>query len=312
MKIFLTGASGLVGSCFAQMAASAGHHVVGTTGGSSLRIAGVTTQVKLNLADLREVDRAVLEARPDAIVNAAAISEPYKCDADPVHSTAINVQLPEHLAMLAGRNGARFIHLSSEQAFDGTRPPYRTTDAVSPINEYARQKVESERRVQTAAPRNSATVRAPLLMGNSAGEKRSVHERLFAEWAAGKTPKLFADEFRQTCTAENLSAALLELCERRDLIGLFHWAGAELTSRYDQGVRIRSHFQLPEERAPIQRVTRAELPEMARARQANLQLDLEPLRSALRTRAQTFDEQLATCRVPSWAADWHRANRAIS
>ena len=78
--------------------------------------------------------------------------------------------------------------------------PYSAGDPVSPINLYGRQKIESERAVLAAAAEFAVTLRVPLLLGNSATGQRSNHERLLADWAAGRTPKLFVDEFRQPCT----------------------------------------------------------------------------------------------------------------
>ena len=50
---------------------------------------------------------------------------------------------------------------------------------------------------------------------------------------------------------ENLADVLLDLCDRRDLCGVFHWAGAELISRYELGLRVRDHFKLSAALAPI-------------------------------------------------------------
>ncbi len=183
--------------------------------------------------------------------------------------------------------------------------PYRRDDPVAPINLYGRQKVESERLVHAAAPEFAVTLRAPLLMGNSAAGRRSLHERMFADWAAGKTPKLFTDEFRQPCTAENLAEAMLELCERPQLLGVYHWAGAELISRHALGRRLREHFKLSERQAPLAAVTRAEVPGAAQKRQACLALDLAPLAGTLKTRPQTIAEQLAELRVPAPCREWY-------
>jgi dTDP-4-dehydrorhamnose reductase len=210
------------------------------------------------------------------------------------------------LARLAHHLSARLVHISSEQVFDGSRTSsYAIGDATSPINLYGRQKIESERAVQAQAAEFAVTLRAPLLMGNSPGGKRSNHERLFADWAAGRPVKLYADEFRQTCTAENLAEVMLELCERRDVRGVCHWAGAELLSRYELGRRIRTHFKLSETDAPISAITRAETPEAAKKRQACLALDLAPLRGLLKTQPQTIEAQLAELHVPAMSRDWY-------
>lgn len=306
MNVFLTGASGLVGAAVARAATRRGHRVVGVVGGFTGQIEGVATKLALDLTDEGALHAAVLEAFPDAIFNCAAVSVPDACDADPARAQVLNVALPTALARLAHHVSARFVHLSSEQVFDGTRAtPYAAGDAPSPINLYGRQKLASERAVHAAAAEFAVTIRAPLLMGDSLGGKRSVHERLFTDWMAGKTPKLYTDELRQPCTAENLAEVMVELGERRDLRGVFHWAGTELLSRYALGRRVREHFKLTEKQAPLAAVTRAETPEAAKKRQPTLALDIAPLAGKLKTRPQTIAEQLDGLKVPPPCRSWY-------
>jgi dTDP-4-dehydrorhamnose reductase len=310
MTVFLAGASGLVGAAVAEAAARRGHRVVGVVGAYAGEIPGLATKLVLDLTDVVAVSTAVLENFPDAIFNCAAISSPDACEADPARAQVLNVTLPAALARLAHHLSARLVHVSSEQVFDGTRPtPYAAEDAPSPINLYGRQKLESERAVQGAAAEFAVTIRAPLLMGDSLGGRRSVHERLFADWAAGRTPKLYTDELRQPCTAENLAEVIVELGERRDLCGVFHWAGTELLSRHALGLRIREHFKFTAGQAPIAAVTRTETPDAARKRQASLALDLTPLAAKLKTRSQTIAEQLADLKVPPPCRAWYLAQR---
>lgn len=306
MTIFLAGASGLVGSNFARAAARRGHRVVGTVGTFAGPLEGLARQVTLNLADEAAVTGAVLDTFPEAIVNCAALSVPEQCEANPALAQALNVTLPALLARLAHHVSARCVHLSSEQVFDGTQTtPYTPADLPRPIHLYARQKLASEQAVRAAAPEFAVTVRLPLLMGNSAGGQRSNHERLMADWAAGRTPRLFVDEFRQPCSAENVAEVLVELCERHDLRGLFHWAGTELLSRHEIGRRIREHFQLTEKQAPLEAVARADHPEAQRKRQACLALDCSPLAAKLKTRPPSFAEQLAEFHVPPACREWY-------
>jgi dTDP-4-dehydrorhamnose reductase len=306
MTIFLAGASGLVGSALARAAARRGHRVIGIVNSFAGEIEGLAARRVVDLGDAQATTAAVLDVFPEAIVNCAAISAPDQCEKNPALAQAINVALPATLARLAHHVSARMVHISSEQVFDGTRTtPYAVTDPVSPVGLYGRQKLESERAVHAAAAEFAVTVRAPLLMGNSAGGARSTHERLFADWAAGRTPRLFVDEFRQTCTAENLAEVLLELTERNDLRGVFQWAGAELLSRHAIGLRVREHFKLTEKQAPLAEVRRDELPEVARKRQACLAIDLTPLPAKLKTRPQTMADQLEELKVPVPCREWY-------
>ncbi len=306
MNILVTGVSGLLGSAFARAAARRGHRVSGVVGSQRQPVAGATTTVRVELLDEAATTTAVLESFPDAIVNCAAVSAPEQCELQPEISERLNVALPALLARLAHHLNARLIHLSSEQVFDGTSEiPYSAGDLVSPINRYGRQKVASEMAVLRGAESLGVTVRAPLLMGNSATGERSMHERLFADWAAGRTPRLFTDEIRQTCTAENLAEVMVELCERNDVHGIHHWAGAEPISRFELGRRVREHFKLSEAQAPIASVGRADVPELARRRPACLKLAAGSLAAKLKTRPQAISDQLAELKIPGPARAWY-------
>jgi dTDP-4-dehydrorhamnose reductase len=307
MTIFLTGASGLTGSAFARAAARRGHTVTGVVGTFPGDVEGVSRRLALDLAQDAAVTAAVLDAFPEVIVNCAALSEPAVCEAEPGRAQALNVALPAALARLAHHVSARLVHISSEQVFDGARrqPPYARDDVPAPINLYGRQKRASEQAVLAAAPDFAAIVRAPLLLGDSPGGRRGLHERLFADWAAGRTPRLYTDEFRQPCTAENLAEVLLELVERPALRGVFHWAGTELVSRYALGQRVREHFKLTEASAPLAAVTRADTPAVAASRPPCLALDLSPLAGELKTRPSALAEHLAGLKVPPPYRDWY-------
>jgi dTDP-4-dehydrorhamnose reductase len=304
MKILLTGASGLVGAAVARQAAAAGHVVIGLAGRWAGAVPGTSELHTVDLTDVAAAANWVQRTRPDAVINAAAISDPAACEATPELSQTMNVSLPACLAEATRQTGARFLHISSEQVFDGEHPPYTTDSRPQPLNLYGRQKVESEQRVLESDP-NSAIVRAPLLLGNSLSGRRSVHEKLFELWAGGGVARLYADEFRQVCSAESLAAALLELASRRELRSVLHWAGAELVSRYELGRHLATHFQVSE--SLVAALWRADTPAIAARRPANLALDLAPLDRALRTRPQRLDEVLKSLAVPEAFREWQRS-----
>jgi dTDP-4-dehydrorhamnose reductase len=303
MKLFLAGASGLVGAHVAAAAARRGFEVTAVAWRFGGEIPGAARRLALDLSNEHAAQRAVLDLFPDAIVNAAAVSEVSACEAQPELSRKLNVALPATLAMLARHLGARFIHLSSEQVFDGTRAPYRPGDPVAPLSLYGRQKAEAEREVARLAPEEAVTLRLPLLGGNSLGGTRSLHERLFAAWAAGQRARLYRDEIRQPCSAENVAEAVVELCERRDFHGLFHWAGAEPISRAQMGRRIAAHFRLPADRL-VDEASRLDDP-LGSARQPDLSLECAPLAGALKTRPERFADLLERLVVPPPCRAWY-------
>jgi dTDP-4-dehydrorhamnose reductase len=93
----------------------------------------------------------ILEWEPSVIVHAASLTDVDKCETDPAEAVRVNVGGTESVACLAADAGARLVQLSTDSVFDGKRGRYRDTDNPSPLNVYARTKLESEARALDVA-----------------------------------------------------------------------------------------------------------------------------------------------------------------
>jgi dTDP-4-dehydrorhamnose reductase len=290
MKILLTGASGLLGHAYAQAAVRRGHSVTALYNQNPPIADSLARTIQLDAAHPEALTGLCLEIWPDVIVNCAAISNPVSVDAEPQLAEKINVALPRLLAQLSTHLGARLLHVSTDMVFDGqASEPYRSTDMPCPTNLYGQTKLMAEREVLEHNPEDPVVLRIPILMGNSPGGQRSVHEKLLAAIHAGERPKLFCDEMRQPCAASNVAEVLLELTERRDLHGIFHWAGNETLSRFEMGQRILKHFGLPLD--SVESVCQGDDPAYA-GRPSNLTFNLHPIVSKLKTKPVDFEAQL--------------------
>jgi dTDP-4-dehydrorhamnose reductase len=290
MKILLTGASGLLGNAYAEAATRRGHTVFALYNQTKPTARGLEKCIQLDAQALDQITTLALELWPDAIVNCAAISSPAKVEAAPQLAEKINVALPRHLSQLSTHLGARLLHVSTDMVFDGhSSEPYRSTDMPCPGDLYGQTKLMSEREVLEHNTEDPIVLRIPILMGNSPNGQRSVHEKLLAAIGRGEKPKLFCDEIRQPCSASNVAEVLLELTERRDLHGIFHWAGAETMSRFEMGQRILKHLGLPLD--SVQSVCKSNDPDYSN-RPSNLTFNLHPIVSKLKTKPATFEEQL--------------------
>jgi len=304
VKIILTGASGLLGSAFARAASLRSHEVIGVVNEFKGPVAGLARQISLDLSDLSALEAFTLETFPDAIVNCAAVSSPGQCDKDPGLSKRINVDLPEKLALLSKHLFARYIHISSDQVFDGKHPPYHISSPTSPTSLYGIQKVEAEKRVLELAVEFASIVRIPLLSGNSPRGDRSLHEQLFRALSENYRPPLFVDEFRQPCPTENVASVLVELCERNDFRGLLHWAGSQRLSRFQIGEQLLDHFGLPP--SSIEQATLANNPAFS-VWPPDLTLDMAPLEGQLKTRPKALKEHLDTLIIPMQYREWYHS-----
>ena len=306
MKIAVFGATGLLGSATCRAALRRKYQLTPFSLAGSDDLPEVGPVTALDLTDDSALTRRLLDLWPDAIVNCAAVSSPDTVDADPARAKRVNVDAPERIGQIATHLGSRYIHISTDLVFDGADSPYRSTDQPAPVNEYGRQKLEAEKLILKACEDNFVVLRVTLVNGNSPSGKRSQHEKLLRVLSDGQTPTLFEDEFRQPCSADNVGEVLVELCERPQLHGLFHWAGSERISRYELGVRIFEHLGLSPDL--LGKGKRADLAGKAGERPGDLAFVLEPLLGKIKTRPLDVGEQLEEIRIPDDLYDWYREN----
>lgn len=258
----------------------------------------------LDLDDGSKVTRELLDLWPDAIINCAAISSPDVVNQDPKAARRINVSSAQKLAEISTHLGARFIHISSDMVFGGRDEPYRSTDTPCPLNEYGNQKLESEKKVLFAADENVVVLRLTLMNGNSPRANRSPHERIFESIQKGMPLTLFDDEYRQPCSADNAASVVVELLERPNLNGLFHWAGNDVLTRFELGLRILERFGLS-----TNLIKRGSLKDSfieAGKRPSRLTFELSPLLGKIKTKPQCIEEQVEGLEVPHRHYKWYR------
>lgn len=130
-----------------------------------LLIIGASGQVGLELkralpalgrvvtADLPELDLErpgaaedlIRHEAPDAIVNAAAYTAVDRAEAEPERAGRINALAVAEIAAAARRQGAVFVHYSTDYVFDGCKEGWYTeTDVPAPLGVYGRTKLEGE------------------------------------------------------------------------------------------------------------------------------------------------------------------------
>jgi dTDP-4-dehydrorhamnose reductase len=206
----VTGGCGYLGREVVRLAGEAGWDVRATWWRTPPN--GVADWIQ---GDVRDTEAMVRAADGmDAVVHTAYVQS----DADViVRGTA---------AVSEAAKGRRFVHLSSDIVFDGTRGRYTEADPPSPINDYGRAKAEAEV-VATALHGAPTLVRTSLIYG---GAEPGPQERL-----AREATRFFVDEFRSPVQVTDLAAAVLVLLAH-EVTGPLHLAGADDVSRYDFGV----------------------------------------------------------------------------
>lgn len=111
--------------------------------------------------------------RPDLIVNASAFHVVDLCESRFHNALAINAVAVSNLAKVAAEINARFVTVSTDYAFNGTkRTPYREDDAPSPIQCYGVSKVAGEMSALSAHPEGALVIRSCGLYGHTSSRQK--------------------------------------------------------------------------------------------------------------------------------------------
>ncbi|KOR34162.1 MULTISPECIES: SDR family oxidoreductase [Planktothricoides] len=228
-KLLLTGCSGFLGWNICQIAGKK-WQVYGTYLAHPLVIPGVNLS-QFDLTNYQELKHLFQEVKPDAVIHAAAASQPNFCQNHPQISQEINVTVSANIAGLCADAEIPCVFTSTDLVFDGLNPPYQETDSVCPVSFYGEQKVMAENAMLSRYPL-TAICRMPLMFGNGGPVAESFIQPMLAKLQAGEELSLFMDEFRTPVSGKTAAEGLL-LAVENQWQGIIHLGGKERISRYD-------------------------------------------------------------------------------
>ena len=273
MKLLIIGASGLLGINLA-LETMREHEVIGIDRGK-LQSAPFPVR-KANFFQRRVFDPMLDATQPDWVINCAALANLEECEKHPGQARILNTELPRELADACARRKIKFVHLSTDAVFDGTREDaYTEDDEPNPQGVYSQTKLDGERAVLEANPH--AIVARVNFFGWSLGGRRSLGEFFVNNLSEGKNVNGFIDVSFCPMWVNHLSRLLVEMLEK-NLNGLYHVVGAQAMNKYQFGVEVARKFGLRESLIAPQSVESSAL---TARRSHNLWLSIHKLSTAL-------------------------------
>jgi dTDP-4-dehydrorhamnose reductase len=242
MRLLITGASGLLGINLA-MEAMREHDVVGVDRGKLKSAPFKVVQADLMYRNM--IDSILDSTQPDWLINCAALANLEMCEENPSLARNLNTELPGELAAACAKRNVRFVHISTDAVFDGTREGfYMEEDEPSPPGVYSQSKLDGECAVQDVNPQ--AIIARVNFYGWSLGGRRSLAEFFVNNLGQGKKVNGFTDVIFCPMLVNDTARLLLEMLQK-DLTSLYHVMGAQPMSKYQFGVEVAQTFGLRED-----------------------------------------------------------------
>jgi dTDP-4-dehydrorhamnose reductase len=284
VKVLLTGAAGQLGQALRQQA-PAGIDLIATSRG------GGEGLVALDLADAEACRAAVLELKPDWVLNGGAYTAVDKAESEPELALAVNGGAPRAFAEALLQTGGRLLQVSTDFVFNGQQgSPYRPEQARDPLGAYGRTKAAGEEAVEAVLGGSGRGVilRTSWVMGPVGKNFALTMLRLHRErGASGQALGVVEDQVGCPTSTHTLAAACWRVIAATDttagLPAVLHWSDAGAASWYDVAVAVGELGQelgLLQQPAPVNPLTTAEYPLPAQRPSYSL-LDCSSTRQAL-------------------------------
>jgi len=233
-RVLVTGATGLLGRSLIPVLRAAGHQVLGQ---------GRQQQADLqaDLCDASQTLALLQEARPEVVINLAALTNVDRCESHPDEAYRANVLAVQHLtrAMQQLGQSGHLVQISTDQVYDGQGA--QAEDQVVVRNSYAMSKVAAE----LAAAAVPSTVLRTNFFGRSAAPGRAS----FSDWLHGALvqaqPIQVFDDIWFSPLAITTLAACIEQAVRLRPLGTFNLGSRGGLSKADFAFLLAQHLGLP-------------------------------------------------------------------
>lgn len=212
--------------------------VIGANGqlGSAINELLDRREVEVLNTDLEEVDVTEAESvlnfgemnRPDVIINCAGLTSVTECENNVEKAYKVNAVGARNVSIVARRIGAKLIHLSTDDVFDGkSQTPYGEFDSPVPCSVYGKSKLAGEQFVKDFAERYFI-IRSNWIYGKG----NNFIKKLLELAGQKEVINVSKESFGSPTSAKELARFIVYLMESSEY-GVYHATCEGTCSRYE-------------------------------------------------------------------------------
>jgi dTDP-4-dehydrorhamnose reductase len=243
MRILVTGANGLLGQKLVELILTKEDYLIATAKSKLVLPLTLGEYHQLDVTNKEQVLEVISKAKPDVVINTAAMTNVDLCETEREKCWASNVTSVENLVAACALSNTHLIHLSTDFIFDGTHGPLDEQAIPNPISYYGESKLAAEKVVQSSTiPWTIA--RTVLVYGVTKDMSRSnIVLWVKKSLEEGKTINVVNDQWRTPTLAEDLAIGCY-LAATKKATGIFNISGEEMMTPYDIAIATADFFKL--------------------------------------------------------------------
>lgn len=217
IKVWIAGSNGQIGRALNDIL-------------DPLEIEVLNTDVdELDITNTEEVLNFGIVNRPDVIINCCGVTDTDLCEKEPEHAYRVNALGARNLSIVARKNGAKIVQLSTDDVFDGkSKKPYTEFDDTNPLTVYGASKRAGENYVKEFTHKHFI-IRSNWVYGK--GGNNFVN-RVLEVAEQGKALSVAGDQFGSPTSAKDLARMILYLINTNEY-GTYHVTCRGVCNRYE-------------------------------------------------------------------------------
>jgi dTDP-4-dehydrorhamnose reductase len=220
MKIFLTGASGILGSDIENQLKQDNHEVLAFNSSN------------IDLGNFPGVKNKMNDFKPDMVVHSAAMTNVDLCEDNKNAAILTNIIGSKNIAMAASRLNAKIVYISSCGVYgSGKTAPYNELDNTNPQTYHHYTKLEGEKRVKEHN-NNFLVIRPGWLFGGTVYHKKNFVEARRKEATKSALISSAMDKIGSPTYTGDLAKQIIFLINQ-DLVGTFNVVNEGCASRFE-------------------------------------------------------------------------------
>ena len=177
--------------------------------------------------------------QPEVIVNAAGYTDVDACDRNVDNSAQTNRELAIGISKIATKIGSKFIQISTDHLFDGSKPFSDEQSNPKPLNSYAQHKLDAEIGIKRECP--NAIICRTNFTGWGPTYRRSFSDLILDKLKLGITVNIQDDVFFTPISCSQLIDTAHALIDAGST-GVFNICNNERISKYEFAVRLAESF----------------------------------------------------------------------
>lgn len=288
-RVLITGANGLLGQKLVSLYAQTNFEVLATAKTEARFLLPHNTSFKYLDITNKEACINIIEAfQPNAIINAAAMTQVDLCEDERDRCDQINIQGVQNIIEAIGDRQIHLVHISTDFIYQGDEPEYFEDSSVKPLSYYGRSKWKSEELF--------ANVNFPYSIFRTVlvyGVLEDLSRSNIVLWAKSslennKQINVVNDQFRCPTLAEDLALACKKAIEQK-CEGVYHVAGKDFLSILELVFEIADFWSL--DKTLIKPIETSSLNQKAK-RPERTKLNIDKARKDFNYQPRSFREGL--------------------